>query len=95
VKNSITIKPPNRLIIVEGNYLLLNCSPWNLIRTKLDEVWYLDTPLDIIKERLFNRHVSGGTIKKEAKRKITLVDIPNAELIKKTCLLADKIVCLS
>lgn len=95
VENSITIKPSNRLIIVEGNYLLLNRSPWNLIRTKLDEVWYLDTPLDIIKERLFDRHISGGTTKKEAERKITLVDISNAELIKKTCLLADKIVCLS
>ncbi len=95
VNNSIAIKPSDRLIVVEGNYLLLNRSPWDLIRTKLDEVWYLDTPLDIIKERLFDRHVSGGTNKKEAERKITSVDVPNAELIKKTCSLADKIVCLS
>ncbi len=95
VKDSITIKPFNRLIIVEGNYLLLNRSPWDLIRAKLDEVWYLDAPLDIIIERLFDRHVSGGTNKKEAERKITSVDVPNAELIKKTCSLADKIVCLS
>ncbi len=94
VKDSITIKPSNRLIIVEGNYLLLNRSPWNLIRTKLDEVWYLDTPLEIIKERLFDRHVSGGTDVKEAQRKIMSVDMPNAELIRKMCSLADKIVCL-
>ncbi len=95
VKDSITIKPSNRLIIVEGNYLLLGCSPWNLICEKLDEVWYLDIPLAVIKERLFDRHVSGGIGKKEAERKVTSVDIPNAELIKKTCPLADKIVCLS
>ncbi len=94
VKDSITIKPSNRLIIVEGNYLLLGRSPWNLICEKLDEVWYLDIPLDVIKERLFDRHVSGGTGKKEAERKVASVDIPNAELIKKTSLLADKIVCL-
>ncbi len=94
VKDSITIKPSDRLIVVEGNYLLLNHSPWDLIRTKLDEVWYLDTPLDTIKERLFGRHVSGGAAKKEAERKIASVDVPNAELIKKTCSLADKIVCL-
>ncbi len=94
VEDSITIKPSNRLIIVEGNYLLLNRSPWNLMRTKLDEVWYLDTPFDTIKERLFDRHVSGGTTRKEAERKIMSVDIPNAGLIRKTCSLADKIVCL-
>ncbi len=94
VKDSITIKPSDRLIIVEGNYLLLNHSPWDLIRAKLDEIWYLDTPLDTVKERLFNRHVSGGASKREAERKITLVDVPNAELIKETCSLADKIVCL-
>ncbi len=94
VKDSITIKPSNRLIIVEGNYLLLNRSPWNLIRAKLDEVWYLDIPLEIIKERLIDRHVSGGTTRKEAEKKIMSVDVPNAELIKKTCSLADKIVYL-
>ena len=56
------------------------------MRIKLDEVWYLDTPFDTIKERLFDRHVSGGTTRKEAERKIMSVDIPNAELIRKTCL---------
>ncbi len=94
VKDSITIKPSNRIIIVEGNYLLLNRSPWNSIRVKLDEVWYLDTPLEIIKERLIDRHVSGGIDMNEAERKIMSVDIPNAGLIRKTCSLADKIVCL-
>ncbi len=92
VENSITIKPGNRLIIVEGNYLLLNVSPWNLIRTKLDKVWYIDTPLKTVKERLFRRHITGGASKNEAERKVRSVDLPNAELVKKTLLLADKIV---
>ena len=90
VENAITIQPGNRLIIVEGNYLLLNVSPWNTIRTKMNEVWYIDTPLKTIKERLFHRHISGGASKDEAERKVTSVDLPNAELIKKTCSSADK-----
>ncbi len=94
VKNAITIQPGNRLIIVEGNYLLLNISPWNTIRSKMNEIWYIDTPLKTIKERLFHRHVSGGASKEEAERKVVSVDIPNAELIKKTCSSADKIICL-
>lgn len=95
VENSITIQPCNRLIIVEGNYLLLNVSPWNLIRTKMNEVWYIDTPLNTVKERLFYRHIAGGSSKKEAERKVASVDLPNAELVKKTLLSADKIVNLN
>ncbi len=95
VENSITFKPCNRLIIVEGNYLLLNDSPWNLIRIKMNEVWYIDTPLKTIKERLFYRHIAGGSDKKEAERKVESVDLPNAELVKKTLLSADKIVNLN
>ncbi len=94
VENSINIKPGNRLIVVDGNYLLLNVYPWNLIRTKMNEVWYIDTPLKTIKERLFYRHIAGGSSKKEAERKVTSVDLPNAELVKKTLLSADKIVSL-
>ena len=94
VENSITIQPGNRLIIVEGNYLLLNVSPWNIIRTKMNEVWYIDTPLKAVKERLLRRHIAGGASKDETERKVESVDLPNAELIKKTLLFADKIVNL-
>ena len=94
VENAITIKPCNRLIIVEGNYPLLNVSPWNIIRTKINEVWYIDTPLKTVKERLLHRHVAGGASKDEAERKVASVDLPNAELVKKTLLFADKIVNL-
>ena len=94
VENSITILPCNQLIIVEGNYLLLNISPWNTIRTKMNEVWYIDTPLKTVKERLLHRHIAGGAGKDEAERKVTSVDLPNAELVKKTLLAADKVVNL-
>jgi pantothenate kinase len=94
VENSITILPCNQLIIVEGNYLLLNISPWNTIRTKMNEVWYIDTPLKTVKERLLHRHIAGGASKDEAERKVISVDLPNAGLVKKTLLAADKVVNL-
>ncbi len=94
VKNSIAIKPCNRLIIVEGNYLLLKVPPWNTIPTKMNEVWYIDTPLKTVKERLLNRHIAGGAGKDEAERKIASVDLPNVELVKKTRSSADKFVNL-
>jgi len=82
VENSITI-------------LLLNRAPWNLIRTKMNEVWYIDTPPNTVKEKLLRRHIAGGSSKKEAEKKVESVDLPNAELIKKTLLSADKIVNLN
>jgi len=94
VENAITIQPGNQLIIIEGNYFLLNVSPWNIIRSKMNEIWYIDTPLKTIKERLLYRHVSGGASKDEAERKVASVDLPNAELIKQTFSSADKIICL-
>ncbi len=95
VENSITILPCNQLIIVEGNYLLLNISPWNAIRTKMNEVWYIDTPLKTVKERLLHRHIAGGAGKDKAERKVISVDLPNAVLVKKTLLAADKVVNLN
>ncbi len=94
VENAITIRPCNRLIIVEGNYLLLNVPPWDTIHTIMDNVWYIDTPLETVKERLLRRHTAGGASKKEAVRKVMSVDIPNAKLVRKTLLLADEIVNL-
>lgn len=95
VKNAITIRPSSRLIIVEGNYLLLNVPPWNIIRTKMNEVWYIDTPLKTVKEQLLRRHIAGGASRDEAERKVESVDLPNTALVKKTYSLADKIICLN
>jgi pantothenate kinase len=61
----------------------------------MNEVWYIDTPLKTVKEQLLRRHFAGGASKKEAERKVESVDFPNAELVKKTLLLADKIVKLN
>jgi len=60
----------------------------------MNEIWYVDTPLITLKERLLSRHIAGGASKGEAERKVASVDLPNAELVKKTLSLADKIVNL-
>ncbi len=39
------IGPAVRLVIVEGNYLLLDVPPWQKIRDLCTEVWYLDLPM--------------------------------------------------
>ena len=40
-----------KIIVTEGNYLLLNAGQWSLIRGQLDEVWYVNASLGIIRRR--------------------------------------------
>ena len=81
VEDSIVIENKHKIIIIEGNYLLLGTYPWNELADLFDESWFIDTPLTITKERLISRHVLTGRSVEEALRKINSTDAPNAELI--------------
>lgn len=92
INDAIAILPYHQIIIVEGNYLLLDISPWNIVRTLLDEVWYLETPNEVIINNLMKRHINSGKSSEGAKIKIASTDLPNAELIEKTRIYANKII---
>jgi pantothenate kinase len=47
-------------VITEGNYLLADLEPWNLVRELLDEAWFVDTPQEIRLGRLIERHIAFG-----------------------------------
>ena len=59
-----------RFVIVEGNYLLLGDEPWSGVRSLLDAVWYLDTPVETCMQRVRARHIAGGSDEAVADRKI-------------------------
>jgi len=84
VEDAITISALQRIVIVEGNYLLLDTPPWNGIAKLLDESWYLSVERDVLKQRLLQRHIEGGKTRAQAEEKILSTDFPNAELIEKT-----------
>jgi len=48
------------LVITEGNYLLLADAEWSVVRGAIDEVWYLDVPDAVRRERLVRRRESFG-----------------------------------
>jgi len=95
VENAIEVEPSKRIIIIEGNYLLLDDPPWDQARHKLDQVWYLDAPREITEKRLVQRHMDGGRNLDQAIKKVEETDLPNTSLIEKTRIYADKIVKLS
>ena len=89
VPGAISIGPQARLVITEGNYLLLEQPPWREVRALLDRVWYVDAPVDILRRRLIERQLAGGRSEEDAIRHVDESDLRNAELVARTRPLAD------
>lgn len=95
VAGALPLCARDRVVVVEGNYLLHDADGWERIRPLLDEVWYLDVPEDLRVRRLVARHESFGRPHAEAVRWATDVDGPNAVLIRATRHRADAIITLT
>ncbi len=81
IAGSIGVGPDVRLVITEGNYLLLDRAPWPAIRGALDELWYVHVEDTIRIERLVARHVAFGKSPDDARAWVERVDEPNARLV--------------
>lgn len=84
VPDAIEIGRDTRVIVAEGNYLLLEKEEWCKIADLLDDSWFLDTSLETIRPRLISRHVEGGRELAAAIAKVESTDLPNAMLIEQT-----------
>lgn len=80
IPDAISITAEHRLVVVEGNYLLLDTAPWDGVAPLLDESWYLDVPQDVLIPRLVARHTRHRT-EAAALRKVVTTDLPNAVLV--------------
>ena len=70
-----------RIIIVEGNYLLLDRDPWASLPHHFDRTGYLDARDDVRVRRLVRRHVRSGRTVEEAREFVRTSDERNARLI--------------
>ena len=81
IAGALRIPAAARLVVVEGNYLLLQRTGWEDVRPLLDECWLL-APDDAVRaERLVARHVAHGRSPAAAAAWVRDVDEPNARLI--------------
>uniref|UniRef100_R7WC26 Phosphoribulokinase/uridine kinase domain-containing protein n=1 Tax=Aegilops tauschii TaxID=37682 RepID=R7WC26_AEGTA len=60
VENDIFVKPQHKIVIVEGNYLLLEEDVWRDIRDMFDEKWFIDIDIDVSMQRVLQRHIGTG-----------------------------------
>jgi pantothenate kinase len=75
------IGPGVRVVLTEGNYLLLNRKPWSELAKILHETWYLQTPPDQAREWILQRHVRGGKPPEVAEQHYNRVDRENTALV--------------
>ena len=88
-EDAIAIKPSHKVILVEGNYLLLPDDPWAKLHAAgadgsaplLTETWFVDTSVDEAMERVMRRHVAVGRTSEEARARADGNDRPNGELV--------------
>jgi pantothenate kinase len=84
VAGAVAVGPEVRLVITEGNYLLLDQGPWAGVAALLDECWYVDVPDAQRVPRLVARHVAHGRGAQAAQRWVEASDEPNARLVQAT-----------
>lgn len=85
------VTPAHRIIIVEGNYLLLNQKPWTSLRALFDLTIFLEVPDAVLEQRLLQRWISMGQSPESARERTHHKDMLNAQLVKTASIAADVI----
>lgn len=84
IAGAIAVRPATRLVVTEGNYLLLDEGPWAEVATLLDDCWYVDIDPALRQQRLAQRHQRFGRSAQDAADWVANTDEPNARRIEAT-----------
>jgi pantothenate kinase len=94
IAQAIPVTAETRVVVSEGNYLLLDESEWIAVRAWFDEVWFCMQDEAVRLDRLIARHVQFGKEPAAARAWVMRSDQANAELVVPSAERADKIVDL-
>jgi pantothenate kinase len=75
------IRPETRIVVVEGNYLVLDEDPWRQLSEFWDFSVFLREPMDELERRLVDRWLGYGFERDAARTKALGNDIPNARRV--------------
>ena len=92
IAGTIPVFREARLIVSEGNYLLVDEPRWRQVRSLVDEVWYADLDRAERLRRLVGRHIRFGKDEAAAVAWATGTDELNAEVIAATKARADLLI---
>ncbi len=89
---ALVVEPEARLVLTEGNYLLLDSPPWAAVRQQIDSVWFVVSAEDVRVERLVARHVEFGKSRATAAAWVAGTDQRNADVVSATVGAADRVI---
>lgn len=95
VPNAFTIAGNVPILVIEGNYLLLDAPPWDEIEGILDLSFFLRLSPDITRARLLRRHADEGRFTPDwIERHVEQVDMVNYEVVEASSPRADVVIDL-
>lgn len=86
---AIEIPPEAKVILAEGNYLLLDQAPWHQLQPLFDLTVSLSVPEEILQQRLLQRWLDHGLTEEAALARAEFNDLPNARLVINESIRAD------
>jgi len=93
VEDAFTVAAEVKVLVVEGNYLLLGDEPWAGVKPLLDFSAFITVPRDLVRARLMNRHAAEGLFTEERNRAhIERNDLPNYDLVMRSQDRADVVI---
>lgn len=84
------VRARHRIVLVEGNYLLLKLLPWNALRTYFGCSLFLDAPDGHLRRRLVRRWMDHGFRARDALRRGQSNDMVNVTVVRKLSGLSDR-----
>lgn len=75
------VRADHQILLVEGNYLLLDQEPWTELASFFDMTIFLEVPFSELERRLIQRWLDHGHTEDAARQRALSNDIPNAELV--------------
>ena len=80
-EGAIEVNEGHSVVICEGNYLLLEESPWCDLLQHFDFSMYIKCSEDVVRERLVCRHMATGLLEEVARTRTEDNDLVNARLV--------------
>ena len=81
IAGSSIISTKDKVLIIEGNYLLIEEEPWNELRKSWDQTIFINPGIDTLEKRLLNRWLRHGLDARDAKKRTLSNDLPNARYV--------------
>lgn len=83
------IHDETEVLVVEGNYLLLDEEPWRQLRELFDLTIFLEVPRNELERRLLQRWIDLGDSAEKAQHWVETNDMPNVDRVLSRRLVAD------